>query len=114
MTAPSHPILAGQRPSRRKLRRLSRRYAGVGVSVSAERLAQIAAGCPASEGEMVDVAFAETATRIRVEQRQAKRGRAKRRCVHSAIVIGGTVVALIILLGLAMGFFLMAEHISPF
>ena len=63
---------------------------------------------------MVDVVFAETATRLRVEQRQAKRGRAKRRCLHSAIVVGGTVVALTILLGLAMGFFLMAEHMSPF
>lgn len=114
MTAPSRPILAGRQPTRRRLRRLSRRYAGVGVSMSAERLAQIASGCPASEDEMTDVAFAETATRIRVEQRQAKRGRAKRRCLHSAIVIGATVVALIILLGLALGFFLMAEHISPF
>lgn len=114
MTAPPHPILAGRAPSRRRLRRMSRRYAGVGVSVSAERLAEIAAGCPPTEDEMVDVAFAETATRIRVERRQAKRGRAKKRCVHSAIVVGGTVVALVILLGLAMGFFLMAQHMSPF
>lgn len=82
--------------------------------VSADRLAEIAAGCPASEAELVDVAFAETATRIRVEQGRAKRGRAKRRCVHSAIVIGGVVVALTILLGLGLGFFLMAEHMSPF
>jgi len=114
MKALSQPILDGRRPSRRRLRRLSRRYGGVGVDVSADRLAQIAAGYPATEGERVDVAFAETATRILAESRRARRGREKRRCVHSAVVIGGTVVALTILLGLGLTFFLMAEHISPF
>ena len=114
MTAPSHPILAGRKFSRRRLRRLSRRFAGVGVDVSAARLAEIAAGHPASEDEMIDVAFAETATRIRVEQRRAKQGRAKRRCVHSAVVVGGTVVALTVLIGLGLAFILMAEHMSPF
>lgn len=114
MTAPPHLSLAGQPVSRRRLRRLSREFAAVGIRVPPARLAQIAAGQPATADELVDVAFADAATHIRHEQVQAKRIRAKRHCVHSAIVVGATVLALITVVCLGLGFFLMAGHISPF
>lgn len=113
MTAPS-TNLAGQPVSRRRLRRLSRQFAAVGVDVPAERLAEIAAGCPVSDEEIVDVAFAETATLIRREQSKARRVRAKRRCLHSAIVTAATLIALTVLVCLGLVFFLLAEHMGPF
>lgn len=114
MTAPLHLNLAGRPVGRRRLRRLSRRYAAVGVSVPAARLRQIARGCPATETEMVDIAFAEAAIGIQGDQRHDKRVRARRRCVHSVIVAGAVVVALILLICLALAFFMLAEHTSPF
>lgn len=114
MTAPPHLSLAGHPVSRRRLRRLSRQFAAVGVTVPPARLAQIAAGHPATDAELLDVAFGDAVTRIRREQSEAKRARAKRRCVHSAIVVGATVVALIVVVCLGLGFFLMAEHVGPF
>lgn len=114
MTAPSHLNLAGRPVSRRRLRRLSRLYATVGVTVPAARLRQIANGCPASATETVDITFAEVAIGIRGERRHDKRVRAQRRCVHSAIVAGSVVVALIVLICLALAFFMLAAHTSPF
>lgn len=114
MTAPPHLSLAGQPVSRRRLRRLSRQFATVGVTVTPVRLAQIAAGQPATDDELFDVAFAHAATHIRREQTRARHVRAKRRCVHSAIVAGATVIALIVVLCLGLGFFLMAEQMGPF
>lgn len=114
MTAPPHLNLAGQPVSRRRLRRLGREFAAVGIRVPPARLAQIAAGHPATAEELVDVAFADAATHIRHEQARAKRVRAKRRCVHSAIVVGATVLALIAVVCLGLIFFLMAEHAGPF
>lgn len=114
MTAPSPLSLAGQPVSRRRLRRLSRQFAAVGVDLTAARLAEIAAGHPASEAEMVDVAFADAATRIRHEAGRSRRVRTTRRCVHSAIVVGATVVALVMVVCLGLGFFLLAEHMGPF
>ena len=114
MSAPPHLSLAGRPVSRRRLRRLSREFATVGIRVPPARLAQIAAGYPATAEELVDVAFADAVTHIRQEQTRAKRVRAKRRCVHSAIVVGATILALIVVVCLGLGFFLMAEHAGPF
>jgi hypothetical protein len=114
MTTPSHLIARGQRHRRRTFRRLSRRYADVGVNLSASRLAEIAAGGPATDAEQIDSAFADTATRILAEQRRARYSRARRRCVHSAVVLSGVVVALTLLVGLGLLFFVLAEHASPF
>ncbi len=114
MTAPSHLNLAGRPVSRRRLRRLSRRYADVGVTVAPERLRQIAGGCPARESELFDIAFAEAAIRIQGEQWHDRRVRARRRCMRSVIVAGAVVVALGTLIGLALAFFMLAAHTSPF
>ena len=114
MTAPSHLSLAGRPAGRRRLRRLSRQFAAVGVDVPAERLRQIATGHPASEAERFDIAFAEAAIRITGEQRHSKLFRVKRRFVHSVVVTGAIVVALNILVCLGLAFIMMAEHTSPF
>lgn len=114
MTAPSHPVLAGHPVSRRWLRRVSRQFATVGVMVSPARLQQIASGSPASEAERFDILFAEAALHIKGDQRRGRRFRVQRRCVQSVIVFGAIVVALNVLIGLGLGFFLMAEHGSPF
>lgn len=114
MTAPSHLSLVGRPVSRRRLRRMSRQYAAVGVAVPAGRLRQIATGCPVSETESVDIAFAEAALRIQDERRHDKHVRARRRCVHSAIVAGSVVLALNVLICLALAFFMLAAHTSPF
>lgn len=100
-------------PRRRRLRRTRRQFASVGVQVPAARLAQIAAGDPATEDELFDVSFAQTATRIRLEQRRTRRIRARRACVHSAVVLGGFVLALVAVVCLGLGFFLMALHQAP-
>ncbi len=114
MTAPSHLGFAGRPVGRRRLRRLSRRFAGVGVHVPPDRLAAIAAGQPASDDELFNVAFAETATLFRCEQRRARRCRMKRRGVHAAIVFAAMVLALAAVLCLGSVFFLLAVHATPF
>lgn len=115
MTAPSHlDWLAGGPVSRRRLRRMSRQFADVGVDVPAARLAEIAAGAPAGEAELIDIRFAEAATRLRGESRQGKRVRAQRRCVHWAVVTGAVVVALNLLLCLGLVFFVLAQHAAPY
>ncbi|MGI9161914.1 MAG: hypothetical protein ACR2JI_03155 [Mycobacterium sp.] len=114
MAAPSHLSLTGHPAGRRRLRRVSRQFAAVGVNVPAERLRQIAAGHPASESEQFDIAFAEAAIRITGEQRHSKRFRVKRRLVHSLVVTGAIVVAMNILICLGLVFIMMAAHTSPF
>lgn len=114
MTAPSHLGLADRQVSRRRLRRVSRQFATVGVDVSPERLRHIASGGPASEAERFDIAFAEVALHIKGDHRRSRRSRAQWFCVRSVIVSSAVVVALNVLIGLGLAFFLMAEHRSPF
>jgi hypothetical protein len=115
MTALSHlDWLSGRPVSRRRLRRLSRQFATVGVTLPAARLAEIAAGAPVTEDEVFDIRFAETADRIRGEQRRGTRVRARRRCVHWAVVTGAVVVALNLLLCLGLVFYVLAEHTWPY
>jgi hypothetical protein len=69
---------------------------------------------PATEDELFDIRFAETAARICGKQRRGKRVRAQRRCVHCAVVTGAVVVALNVLLCLGLVFYVLAEHTSPY
>ena len=115
MTAPSHLDWPAGRPvSRRRLRRLSREFAVVGVDVPAARLAAIAAGAPATEAELFDIHFAQAATRIRTEQWRGRRVRAQRRCVHWAVVTGAVVVGLNLLLCLGLMFYVLTQHALPY
>jgi hypothetical protein len=114
MSAPLRPAwLAGQPVSRRQLRRLRRQLEDVGVDVPPVRLRRIAAGEPPTAAELVDITFAELATSLRRERRQSKRVRAQRHCLHGAVVIAATVVALNLLLCLGLLFFVLAAHGLP-
>ena len=81
-------------PSRRQARRMSRRFAGVGVGIPPARLQEIAAGAPASDDESANVKFALAATEIQREARLAKFAQRRRRCVWWLIVAGLVLVAL--------------------
>lgn len=113
MAPSSRPDLAGQLVSRRRLRRISRQFSAVGVEVPAGRLRQIAAGRPAEEFELYDIAFAEAAIRIQDQQRRARHVRVQKRCMHTLIVAGAFVIALNLLVCLGLAFFLLAVHTSP-
>ena len=109
MTAWPSPVKSGG-----ELRRLSRQFSTVGVDIPASRLRAIAAGAPATEGELVDVSFALVATNLVAEQRQSKRVRAQRRVAHWALVGGAILVALNALLCLGLLFFVLTQHTSPY
>jgi len=96
------------------LRRLSRRFAMVGVDIPATRLRQIADGDPATESELVDVGFALVATASLAEDRRVKRGRARRRALHWAVVAGALVVALNLLACLGFVLYLLAQQAHPY
>jgi hypothetical protein len=111
VTSPSHHILLGDRAlTRRQARRLSRRFGDVGVTISATRLQQIAAGASADDTELTDVGFALAATEIQHEQRLAKAKRKHRRAMHWLIVVGLIVLLLNSLLCMAYLFFSLTMH----
>ncbi|HEY6647658.1 MAG TPA: hypothetical protein VI217_11260 [Mycobacterium sp.] len=115
MTSPSHHLLMHDRAlTRGQARRLSRRFGGVGVSISASRLQQIAAGACAGDAELTDVSFAVAATEIQREQRLAKLKRQQRRAVRWLIVAGLVLLLLNALLCMAYLFFSMAMHAYPY
>lgn len=110
MTAPSQFGPGGRPVGRRRLRRLSRQFAAVGVQVPPVRLAEIAAGQPASDDELVNLAFAHAATQLSLDQRRVRRGQLKRRIAHSAIVLAAVVLALAALVCLGLVFFVLVVH----
>lgn len=115
MTTRSDPAwLGNESVNRRQVRRLSRRFAGVGVGIPAERLHEIAMGRPATDDELVDVNFALAATQILSDERRSRRCRARRHCVHWLIVSAAIIVALNVLLCLAGLLFVLAQHTSPY
>jgi hypothetical protein len=99
--------------TRRQARRLSRRCDGVGVTISATRLRQLAAGASAGDAELTDVGFALTVTEIQREQRQAKLKRCKRRAVHCLIVAGLGLLLLTSLLSMAYLFLSVTLDAAP-
>lgn len=115
MTVWSDPAWLGDKSvNRRQVRRLSRRFAEVGVGIPAERLHEIALGRPATDAELVDVNFALAANQILSEQRRSERSRAQRNCVHWLVVTAAIVVALNLLLCLGCVLFILAQHASPY
>lgn len=91
-------------------RRMSRRFAGVGVQIPAARLRQMAAGAPPASAESVDYTFALAATAIQREQRLARAQRNRRRLVHALIVAGLMVAALNLLICMGYVFISLALH----
>jgi hypothetical protein len=88
---------------------MSRRFAGVGVHLTAERLQQLAAGALAAEAERIDVCFALAVSELQREPTLAKLNRARRRGAHWAFVAIMAVIAMLGLMGMAYLFFGLAN-----
>jgi hypothetical protein len=79
---------------RMQARRLSRRFAQVGVDTAPQRLQQMVAGAPVADDEVTNVHFALIATRIKRDERVAKFGRLQRRGARLLILLGLILVTL--------------------
>ena len=79
---------------RRQARRLSRRFAQVGVDTEPQRLQQLVAGAPFPDNEVTDVHFALIATQIKRDERAAKFERLQRRGTRFLIFLGLVLVML--------------------
>lgn len=98
---------------RRRARRLSRRFARVGVSTSPDRLRQMLAGSPAASTEVADFAFALIATQYRRDQLRARVRRMKRRGARSLLFVGMVLVTLNFLFCMAWALFNLTLESSP-
>ncbi|MGA8544369.1 MAG: hypothetical protein WB785_03825 [Mycobacterium sp.] len=98
---------------RRQARRLSRRFAQVGVNTPPERLRLVLAGGPVAPDEMADVSFALIAMRLKREQLSAKYKRLKRRGARSLIFVGLVLVTLNFLFCMAYALFSLTLEASP-
>jgi hypothetical protein len=98
---------------RRQARRLSRRFAKVGVNTSPERLRAMLAGGPVAASEVTDLSFAFIATQLRREQLSAKFKRLKRRGARSLIFVGLVLVTLNFLFCMAYALFSLTLDASP-
>jgi hypothetical protein len=105
--------LRNQVLSRRQARRLSRRFARVGVNTPPQRLRQMLAGVPVAADEVTDVNFAFIATRLRREQLSAKFKRLKRRGARSLLFIGLVLVTLNFLFCMAYALFSLTLEAPP-
>ena len=106
--------IGADRRSGLRPRRLSRRFSAVGVEIAPARLRQIAVDGPANEQEWVDVNFALAAVHLLSERRRSRRVRLQRRVVHWAVVTAAVAVALNLLLGLGLVFFVLTQHATPY
>lgn len=88
------PQMRDQCLGRRQARRLSRRFAQVGVDTAPQRLQQMVAGAPVPDDEVTDVHFALIATQIKRDERTAKLGRLQRRGTRFLIFLGLVLVML--------------------
>jgi hypothetical protein len=78
----------------RQARRLSRRFAQVGVDTAPQRLQEMVAGAPVADDEVTDVHFALIATQLKRDERVARLGRLQRRGARLLILLGLILVTL--------------------
>jgi hypothetical protein len=98
---------------RRQARRLSRRFACVGVPASPERLQAVLAGAPVAAAELTAVNFAFIAIHFMRDERLAKFKRLRRRGIRSLIFVGLVFVTLHFLLCLGYVLFSLTQLASP-
>jgi hypothetical protein len=110
----SHQLqMRGQVLGRPQARRLSRRFAAVGVHIPPTRLRQLVSGSPVADKEMTDVNFALIATQYMREKKTARGARRQRRCGHAMICAGLILVALNFLFCIAYLFFSLTQQAAP-
>jgi hypothetical protein len=80
---------------------MCRSFADVGVDTGPVRLQQMLAGMPVTEEEVTDVNFAFIATRIKHDQRNAKRKQLQRQGTRSLLFAGMILLVLNFLVCLA-------------
>ena len=102
-----------QLAGRRKARRLSRRFARVGVTTSPDRLRLMLAGSHVALAEVTDFNFAVIATEYRRDQTRARVRRAKRRGARSLLFVGMVLITLNFLFCMAYALFSMALAAPP-
>ncbi|HEY2085883.1 MAG TPA: hypothetical protein VGH54_07640 [Mycobacterium sp.] len=105
--------MGSQIVGRRQARRLSRRFARVGVTTPPERLRQMLAGAPAAYAEVADFNFALIATQFKRDQFRARVRRMKRRGARSLIFVGMVLVTLNFLFCMAWALFNLALEAPP-
>jgi hypothetical protein len=105
--------LRNQALGRRQARRLSRRFARVGVATPPDRLAQMLAGAPAAYAEVADFHFGLIATQLKREQLGSKIRRMKRRGARTLIFVGLVLVTLNFLFCMAYALFSLTLEASP-
>jgi hypothetical protein len=116
MTTPSNPFVGvwgfpgDHALGSRKARRISRRFADVGVGIAPARLREIAAGSPCEAKEVTDLKFALTATEIQRENRQAKFHHMRRCGIQWLIVAGMVLLLLNVLICMAYAVLSMTQH----
>ncbi|AFP37049.1 hypothetical protein MSMEI_0568 [Mycolicibacterium smegmatis MC2 155] len=102
------------RLTRWQARRLSRRFAGVGVGIAATRLRELADGAPAAAGELADVEFAFVATELRHDEQLARIRRGKRACVSCLITVAVGVLMIVSLISMVLLLFSLILHSTPY
>jgi hypothetical protein len=110
---PQRLRLGSQIVSRRQARRLSRRFARVGITTPPDRLRQMLAGAPAAYAEVTDFNFALIATHFKRDQFRARVRRMKRRGARSLIFVGMVFVTLNFLFCLAWAMFNLTLEAPP-
>lgn len=98
---------------RRQARRLSRRFARVGVTTPPDRLRLMVAGSPAAHAEVADFHFAVIATQFKREQFSARVRQLKRRGARSLLVVGMVLVTLNFLFCMAYALFSLTFEAAP-
>lgn len=94
-------------------RRLSRRFARVGVSTSPDRLRQMLAGSPVAQAEVCDFDFARIAAQFKRDQFRARVRRVKRRGARSLLFVGMVLVTLNFLFCMAWALFNLTLDAAP-
>jgi len=110
---PQRLQLHNQIAGRRQARRLSRRFARVGVSTPPDLLRVMLAGSPVAYAEMADFNFALIATQLKREQFSARIQRMKRRGTRSLLFVGLVLVTLNFLFCMAYALFSLTLEASP-
>jgi hypothetical protein len=98
---------------RRQARRLSRRFARVGVRTSPDRLQTMLAGSPAAYAEVADFNFAVIATQFKRDQFHARVRRMKRRGARSLLFVGMVLITLNFLFCMAWALFNLTLDAAP-
>jgi len=111
---PWTPGWGGPVLGRRQARRLSRRFADVGVGIPPARLREMSAGAPAADDELTDVGFALAATGIRRQQRHARFEHGRRCAIRWLIVVGMVLLVLNVLLSVAYVMLSLAQQAASY